>query len=175
MTVSAIPFLDKDACDRKVFLDAMSKAATSVAIVTSDGVAGRAGRTVSSLASVSADPPMLLFCIHNQSPFASMISANGVFCLNLLRHEQWELANVFAGRAASGARHDFDRGFWVQDSFAPRLSTAVASFTCSVTSVITAGTHSIFIGAVDHVNHGEGEALVYAGRNYASATPLSFT
>ena len=45
----------------------MGAAVTGVSVVTTDGAGGRLGLTVSSMASVSADPPMLLVCIGRRS------------------------------------------------------------------------------------------------------------
>jgi flavin reductase (DIM6/NTAB) family NADH-FMN oxidoreductase RutF len=45
---------------RDPFIRAMRGVANSVAIVTTDGVAGRHGATVSAFCSVSADPPSVL-------------------------------------------------------------------------------------------------------------------
>jgi flavin reductase (DIM6/NTAB) family NADH-FMN oxidoreductase RutF len=41
------------------FIAAMGAAATGVSIVTTEGLAGRFGLTVSAISSVSAEPPML--------------------------------------------------------------------------------------------------------------------
>ena len=59
---------------RTAFMEGMSRAATFVAVATTDGEGGRAGVTVSSLTSVSADGemPSLLLCIHHQSPAAAL-------------------------------------------------------------------------------------------------------
>src|SRR5436190_4986272 len=58
---------------RAEFVDAMSRAATGVTVVTSDGIAGRFGQTVSAMCSVSADPPTLLVCINRKSPICDAI------------------------------------------------------------------------------------------------------
>ena len=83
---------------RDVFVSALSNAASSVAVVTTAGHMGMAGSTISSFCSVSADPPMLLACVHKLSPLADTIQANGRFCLNLLSQQQTRESDVFAGR-----------------------------------------------------------------------------
>ncbi len=85
---------------RDRFLDGMSHAACTVNIVTTDGPAGRAGVTVSAMASVSADSdwPTLLVCVHHLSPAAAKIVENGVLCVNVLRDDQSYISDTFAGR-----------------------------------------------------------------------------
>ena len=59
------------------FVEAMSRSASSVWLVTTDGPAGRHGLTVSAVSSVSAEPPMLLACINRHSPVAMPSVATG--------------------------------------------------------------------------------------------------
>ena len=84
---------------RTRFLEGMSHAACTVNIVTTDGAAGRAGVTVSAMASVSADSewPTLLVCVHHLSPAAARIVENGVLCVNVLRDDQSYISDTFAG------------------------------------------------------------------------------
>ena len=81
--------MQPDQAIRSKFLEGMSHAACTVNIVTTDGPAGRAGVTVSAMASVSADSarPTLLVCVHHLSPAASKIVENGVLCVNVLRDD----------------------------------------------------------------------------------------
>ena len=84
---------------RRRFLSAMSRAASTVNVVTTGGAAGRAGITVSSMAPVSADSrnPTLLVCVHELSPAANKILENKFFCVNVLRDDQSYIADSFAG------------------------------------------------------------------------------
>lgn len=52
---------------RADYIDAMSRVANSVNVVTTNGVGGQIGVTVSAATSVSAEPPTLLVCIHELS------------------------------------------------------------------------------------------------------------
>src|SRR4051812_12981666 len=84
------------------FVSAMAGAATGVNIVTTDGQAGRVGLTVSAMASVSAEPPMLLVSINRRSPLLAAILENGVFGVSVLGVHHAELADSFAGRPREG-------------------------------------------------------------------------
>ena len=156
--------------DRSTFIDAMARAVNGVSIVTTDGRAGRFGITVSSVTSVSADPPLVLVCINSRSPAAEAIEVNGRFCVNLRSTVDRELAGSFAGYPANGKPFDFGLGEWSQDiPGAPRLKGAVASFECVLVQAIEAGSHTVFFGRSVGVGTSEGASLLYTTRAYGSA------
>jgi len=97
---------------RQQFLLGMSYAACTVNVVTTDGVAGRHGITVSAMVSVSADTPRptLLVCIHHLSPVADALLQNGVFCVNVLREDQAHISDAFAGRSLVESRQEQPAG-----------------------------------------------------------------
>lgn len=159
--------------DRGGFIDAMSRAVTSVNIVTTDGEAGRFGVTVSAVASVSADPPMVLACLNRNSPAAAAVRRNGVLCVNLLADSHAPLSDVFAGRGGPAERFAFDASAWgVGVSGAPELVGAAAAFDCALESAIDAGSHTIFIGRVLSISTGADDALAYCRRTYCTASAL---
>ena len=67
------PRLKANAVDRDIFIDAMSRVANSVNVVTTNGEAGKFGITVSAATSVTADPPSLLVCINEASHSSTAI------------------------------------------------------------------------------------------------------
>ncbi len=85
---------------RTQFLDSMSRAAFCVNVVTTDGPAGRAGVTVwryrRSLPTAAL--PTVLVNIHHQSKTATAVIDNGVFCINIMRDDQADIADHFGGR-----------------------------------------------------------------------------
>ncbi|MBU2981786.1 flavin reductase family protein [Lentibacter algarum] len=157
------------------FLEAMSHAANTVYVVTTDGPAGRAGVTVSAFSSVSADvdQPRLLICLHHESTTADIIRTNGVFCVNMLRSDQAALADRFAGRIGAGG-DKFAEGNWgVTEAGMPCLTDALASLECRLSEQTLVGTHHVLFGAVQNVRLTAGPSpLIYASRNY---TKLSKT
>ena len=158
---------------RQRFLDGMSHAACTVSVVTTDGLAGRAGVTVSAMSSVSADssPPTLLVCVHHLSAAAEAILANGVFCVNVLRDDQSFISDSFAGRS-KGSGDKFSCTDWTTEvTGAPRVIDPLVAFDCRLMSSQKVGTHYVFIGSVEHAFvAGEGSALVYAKRAYGTTT-----
>jgi len=154
------------------FLQAMSRAANSVTVVTTDGVAGRVGVTVSAMCSVSVDDPSptILVCVHNLSPACAAIRTNGAFCANLLSEDQCTISDSFAGRSEASGEKKFDCATWHnQVTGSPVLDDALASFDCKLLHDVLVGTHRIFIGQVEHVGSGSiGKPLVYHDRQYCA-------
>ena len=162
---------------RASFIEGMSRAATFVTVATTDGDGGRAGVTVSSLTSVSADgdAPTLLACIHHESPAAVAILKNRAFCANLLHQSQQDLANLFAGRLDKGDRAArFNRTDWQAGTLGqPLLHGATAAFECRLGPALLWETHYILLGRVEAVHLSEDpEALLYGQRAYRRAVGL---
>jgi len=160
--------------DRNDFISAMAPVASGVGIVTTDGHAGRFGITVSSVSSVSADPPLVLVCVNRKSPAHRAIQENSVFCANLLSTAHRELADTFAGRPTQGPAFEFASDVWSAGvTGAPRLSRAVATFDCVLEQAHDAGSHTVFIGRVVAVASADERPLLYANRAYRSACHLN--
>ena len=137
---------------------------TGVTVITTLHDGNDAGFTANAFASVSADPPMLLICVNRSASSHGLISASGVFCVNLLALEQQAIAEKFAGgdpkERFSGVA--LERGL---------LGTAIiagslAYFECRLAEEHTAGTHTIFIGEVVACDSRSGEPLGYYDRTY---------
>jgi len=162
---------------RNRFLEAMSRAATFVAVATTDGEAGRFGVTLSSFTSVSADGgnPSLLGCIHHLSPAATAILKNRAFAANLLAVDQQAIANRFAGRGAPAEHADrFTAVDWVTGPLGqPLFLGATATLECRLATAVLWETHYIIVGNVASVRLSENTAaLLYGLREYRKAVNL---
>jgi len=160
-----------DLVPRARFIDAMRGVAASVTVVTTDGMAGRHGATVSAFSSVSADPPTVLVCLHADSRIARAVSENARFCVNVLPETSAEIADRFAGR------HDG----WITDRFsgidchgkpgcAPLIDGATG-FSCDVQQSVRSGTHLIVIGHVADVIEGGAKPLAWREGSYHRVVP----
>lgn len=162
---------------KQQFFDGMSFAACTVNVVTTDGPSGRAGVTVSAMASVSADAPgpSLLVCVHHKSPAAAAILNNRVFCVNVLRDDQSHISDTFAGRVKTEDGDKFSCAAWVVGKTgAPRASDPLVAFDCRLLSSEQVGTHWVFFGAVDDVFISEsGSPLIYANRAYGTSVAIA--
>jgi flavin reductase (DIM6/NTAB) family NADH-FMN oxidoreductase RutF len=153
---------------RAAFLDAMSAAVTGVCVVATDGPRGRFGRTVSAMASVSADPPLLLVSLRRRSPLVAAIRAHGAFGVSVLAADQAAVAERFAGRPRDGGRFCFGGiAHTTGASGAPLIAGAAAHFDCRLAAAHEAGTHTLLIGSVGASARGSAAPLAYTGREYA--------
>jgi flavin reductase (DIM6/NTAB) family NADH-FMN oxidoreductase RutF/DNA-binding transcriptional LysR family regulator len=162
---------------RGQFLQGMSCAANTVNVVTTNGQAGRAGVTVSAMASVSADgdAPTMLVCVHHQSAAAQTIIDNGCFCTNILRDDQSYISDVFAGRFQTDDGDKFSCVDWEpMATGALRVKDPLTAFDCKIKSSERVGTHYVFIGEVQEIFVAEGgNPLIFANRTYGSPVTIS--
>lgn len=158
------------------FLDGMSRAATFVAVATTDGEAGRHGVTVSSLTSLSTEgeQPSLLICVHHLSNTANAILQNRRFCANLLGEAQQDLSNLFAGRDGVDGSDRFEALAWEAGPLGqPVLAGASANFECSLATAVLWESHYIIVGQVTSVwLSGDPSVLLYGQRAYRKAVQL---
>lgn len=158
------------------FFEGMSFAAATVNVITSDGIAGRVGLTVSAMSSVSADTPRptLLVCINENSAAAASLLENGVFCVNVLHNHQSYISDVFAGRYKDTVEDKFECAKWViGKTGSPRVEDGLVGFDCEITSTVKVGTHHVIFGEVVEISVAEkGSALIYANRAYGSSQPI---
>lgn len=153
--------------DAEDFRDAMRLTASGVTVVTTDGAAGRVGVTVSTLCSLSLEPPSVLLCIHKDSRAVPPIIENEAFAANVLAVGQQRVADGFAGIIPELREDRFASGTWrTLETGAPALEGALCTFDCRVASVFDFGSHRIIAGEVVAVEIGAEEPLVYSSRGY---------
>jgi flavin reductase (DIM6/NTAB) family NADH-FMN oxidoreductase RutF len=157
--------------DRDAFLAAMRQVAATVTVVTTDGISGRAGATVSAFSSLSADPPSVLVCLRIDSRIARAVIENGAFCVNILPEDSTDIADRFAGR------HDG----WITDRFsgidcygtpgtAPLIEGATG-FACDLAQSVPSGSHHIVIGHVTSVFDAGTAPLAWRDGGYHRVVP----
>ncbi len=128
--------------------------------------------TVSSVTSVSDNPPSLLVCINRQiQRHEALLVSGSSFAINLLRHNQTEVSNLCAGRYED--RDRLSLGSWKQDKWLT-LEDSQASICCVTDKILQYGTHEIVIGRIEDVRiHGdEIDPLLYANGQYGAFTPF---
>jgi flavin reductase len=140
---------------------AMRNLASGVAIVATGTNEGRRGLTVSSVTSLSMEPPCLLVGINTNSETHDAILANRGFGISLLGSDQQDLALRFAGRDGVKGFQRFQAAPWEEGMLGvPILQTAISSLECVLHHHQVIGTHGLFIGRIVATREGEGSPLV---------------
>lgn len=134
------------------------------------------GMTVSSVTSLSLEPPHILVCLAKNSATTETILAAGSFAVSILTDEQSSISDRFAGRVSLGAHVDrfVDLPLATAITGAPILRDALAWLDCRIDSIHEGSTHWIVIGevvAVGHQDAGTASPLIYFDRAYHSLTP----
>jgi flavin reductase (DIM6/NTAB) family NADH-FMN oxidoreductase RutF len=136
--------------DARSFRQSLGAFPTGVCLVTTVSEDGkREGMTINSFASVSLDPPLILWSIRDDARSADSFIAGRHFILSVLAASQRLLAMHFSRPAAdkfSEWEADFDQGI----GGCPRLRQSVATFECTTYSRHQEGDHTILLGRVEH-------------------------
>lgn len=125
--------------------DAMGCFATGVTVVTTMTDLGPLGMTVSSFASVSLDPPLVLWSPARKSARFSAFEAASHFAVHILAEDQRPLAETFA-KSGIEAFDDLEYSLGLGD--APLLNGCSARFECSHSAGHDGGDHLIVVGEV---------------------------
>jgi flavin reductase len=152
--------------DTGSFRDAMASMAATACLVTTRSGAERLGRTVTSVFSLSVEPPAILVSIDMSSRMADHIVKTRGFSLAMLAQGQQAIADAFAGQGDPQRR--FDTGRWLAwRSGHPRLSGAVAAMDCALLGAMETGTHVLFAGGVVDIDLAPERApLIWQQRRY---------
>ena len=125
------------------------------------------GLTVSSFASVSPKPPLIMIGIdHRANAYEILDKEGAVFAVNILAQDQVMLSNRFAWVKDEDR---FAEGDWMTAvTGAPILKDALAWLDCTIFGRHEAGTHTIYIGEVQAsiVPRSDDSPLIYWNRGY---------
>jgi flavin reductase (DIM6/NTAB) family NADH-FMN oxidoreductase RutF len=161
--------------DARSFRQALGAFPTGVCLVTTINREGkREGMTINSFASVSLEPPLILWSIRDDARSAEAFLSSQSFNLSVLGADQRELALHFAKPAADKFERyesEFDQG----TNLCPRLKAAVATFECSVYSRHQEGDHSVLLGRVEEFSRSDDAPLLFHSGQMGSLWDLAQT
>lgn len=149
------------------FKNALKDFPGGVTIVTSRDSEGEPfGATVSSFASLSLEPPLVVLCLRKDSSSVSAIRERRAFIVHLLNDDDAALARQFA---QDGADKFVDVDFSYDSRGVPVLSDCTAHLKCDLYDELPGGDHALILGLVaDAVTPDEFKPLVYARRHFYS-------
>jgi flavin reductase (DIM6/NTAB) family NADH-FMN oxidoreductase RutF len=137
--------------------NALGRFATGVTVVTTMGASGPLGMTANSFASVSLDPPLVLWSPARKSHRFPVFEAAAHFAIHVLAAGQRALAERFARAGHDFAGLEFTPGL----GGAPLIEGCVARFECRHAAGHEAGDHLIVVGEVLKLEQRDLAPLLY--------------
>src|SRR6516164_7643709 len=153
--------MTNQAFNPREYRNTLGRFATGVTIVTALENGKPHGMTANAFVSVSLDPPVVLISLDNRSHMHRILSAAGRYGISVLSEDQRALSDHFAGRTVDGVQVRF-----VSRAGAMLLEGAIASFVVRVKDIHPAGDHTLYVGIVEHFEHGEDKPLLFYGGKY---------
>jgi flavin reductase len=136
-----------------------------VSIVVAEVDGHRHGRTVSSLVSLSLEPPLIGISVAHSASIHELLKGAETWCVSVLAGGQDELAQRFA-RSGVPPLILWD-GVEVRDDDPRMIVGAAAWLTARTVETLVTGDHTFFVGHVESVEEGLAPTtLVYAYRTY---------
>jgi flavin reductase (DIM6/NTAB) family NADH-FMN oxidoreductase RutF len=163
------PCSEEDRMSEGKFKEELSQIPYGVSVVTVGFGSTSNGLAVSWLSQVSFDPPMLMFAIDKLHFSTELVEDMPSFVVNLLAHDQVEMAGHFAKRSMADEQK-LD-AYETQETEAGQiiLSDALAYYACDVVAKHEAGSHFIVIGEVTE------SAVLREGAPLTTAQGLRYT
>ena len=139
----------------------------NVAVLAVDHEGDRMGVTISSLVSLSLDPPLIGVSVGKQASLYELLRNAGTFALSILGGEQEDLALRFASGRPPLVHWD---GVAMREGqFAPLIDGALGWIEARTRAEHEAGDHTFFIADAVSVERGPAQtALMYRDRSYHS-------
>jgi len=148
------------------FRNALGRFATGVCLISTQ-IPGQEPLALiaNSFASVSLDPPLVLFSIDRKSDRFWPFMQAQVFAINVLADRHQAISNSFSKQGAGGFA---GTPYMTLVTGAPVLEDALAAFDCELFARYEGGDHVILVGKVLAQREAEGQPLLYHRGKYAA-------
>jgi flavin reductase (DIM6/NTAB) family NADH-FMN oxidoreductase RutF len=151
------------------FKSVMSLFPTGVAVICSQPQGFEAfGMTVNSFASLSLDPPLVMWNLQKNSHTFQAWSEAETFSINFLKADQQNLSTQFSIKG----QHELDLDITRQGvTSCPVLADSIANLECKLFARYEGGDHIIIIGEVVNISaHSDNLPLVFHRGKYATVS-----
>jgi flavin reductase (DIM6/NTAB) family NADH-FMN oxidoreductase RutF len=131
------------------FRGAMRQLTGGVSVITVGRASDITGMTVTSVSSLSVDPPTLIVSINREASSWPLLRRYGFFGVNILTADQLDVAERFAGKGGLKGADRFTGTQWTtRVSGVPLMTAALAAIDCEVEEIVERHSHAIVIGRV---------------------------
>ncbi|MFN3936731.1 MAG: flavin reductase family protein [Gemmobacter sp.] len=152
-----------DPVNARAFRDALGAFPTGVTVISCVGTDGLpVGITANSFASLSLDPPLILWSPAKASTRHAHFCAARHFSVHVLGADQ----AAFAARFSRGGEGFHGLAPQSNAEAVPVLADPLVRFDCRTEALHDAGDHTIVVGRVLRVLHRAGDPLVFARGRY---------
>jgi 3-hydroxy-9,10-secoandrosta-1,3,5(10)-triene-9,17-dione monooxygenase reductase component len=153
--------------DARAFRDTVGQFVTGVTVIATEADGSIRAMTANSFASLSLDPPLVLFCLGKTAHLSTFIRSAAGFSVNILARTQRDLSTYFAGGWKHSSPPEFSFLSW---EGGPLLDGCTAALGCAVDAIHEGGDHWIVIGRVLALHRSEQAPppLVFQGGRYAA-------
>jgi flavin-dependent trigonelline monooxygenase, reductase component len=156
--------------------------ASTVTVVTAkrkpefvqDGVLEQDGYTATAFLTVSINPPIILVSATSPGSAHALLSQTDHFAVNLLGESQQDIAGLFAKPSAERGANWAQIAWQPDASGTPIIQGSLGSFSAKVRELIPMGDHTLVLGDVTEIHHGDSadEPLLYHNRAYGKPQKL---
>ena len=150
--------VDAQPLDAGAFRQVIGRFMSGVVVITAAHQGERRGMTVSAVASLSLDPPMIVTCLNASSSTQEVVRRAGAFAVNILAEDQEHLAGLFA---RPGADPFLELATGPGITGAPILPGTLAVLECQIAQEVRGGSHRVLLANVVRATAGEGSPLAY--------------
>lgn len=153
--------------DARALRDVLGCFGTGVTVVTAQTPGGPLGITANSFASVSLEPPLVLWSPAMASRRFAAFEAAAHFAIHVLHEGQLELARAFSasGDAFGGTGWEFNT------EGVPVLTGCLARIECQKVAAHDAGDHAIIVAQVLRSQRHPGRPLLFVQGEYGRFSP----
>ena len=127
------------------FRNVMGLFATGVTVIVSGSGDETRAMTANAVTSLSLDPMLIIVGVHKKAHLGQLLEAGHGFSVNILRQQQKDLSNYFAGGWQGEEPPPFKFIPWPG---APRLEGCIAAIGCELHELLEGGDHWIAVGQV---------------------------
>lgn len=154
-----------EAVDGLSMRQTMGKTMSGVAVVTACSGAEDVGMTISSLSSISLEPPILMISLNHNTRTGDAILASKAFAVSILGVNQEAVARQFATQGGSR----FHQGtFDTTPGGIPAVGDALVQIDCDLYETHEIGDHQVFFGQVKSSRHREGTELAFKAGKFGA-------
>ncbi|MCO4843460.1 MAG: flavin reductase family protein [Yoonia sp.] len=164
MTDTGTPQTFDPSTDAESFRGALGTFVTGVTVITTDSPDGPVAIVANSFASVSLDPPLVLWSPAKASKRFEYFHGSRRFAVHVLSADQHDICAAIVNSKMAIK----DVPMHLSHCGMPIIEGALATFECNLEATHDAGDHAIIVGRVTKAHHQGGQPLVFHGGKYGA-------